>query len=279
VKVAVEGRGGVPARLPHAAKETVAGIKTQPTNTPDNLLHNARDHANDSNSRPSLHDSARDLPRNSEPVAQANAEAKPENKTVTPSVPQPASTSDLIRDQVAKLATVRPLPYTFAGMASLQPSGGGSTRAQRQPQSALSGNPGSGVNPGANGFNTAQDYFRQGMSAYVGRDYETAANLLAQAVVLEPDFPEANLYLGICKLLRGSPSEAASALQKAAKEKKPPLSQAAHFFLAKAYLQLGKPADAENEFRMAAALPGRLAGESNELIQRLQDIRSESGRK
>jgi len=215
------------------------------------------------------------MQHNSEPLAQSTAEAKPENATVTPSV----SSSDSIPDQIAKLATVRPFPYTFAGVASSQPSGGGSTRAQRQPQSALSGNPGSGVKPGTNGFNTAQDYFREGMSAYVGRDYETAASLLTQAVMLEPDFSEANLYLGICKLLRGSPSEAASALQNAAQEKKPQLAQAAHFFLAKAYLQLGKPADAENEFRLAAALPGRLAGESNQLIHRLDDIGGESGRK
>jgi tetratricopeptide (TPR) repeat protein len=207
-------------------------------------------------------------------------EKEPENKTVGPSVPHPAASSDSISAQIAKLVTVRPFPYTFARLGSSQPSSGGSARAQHQSDSRLSGDSTTGVTPGVNGFSTAQDYFRQGMSAYVSRNYETAVNLLTQAVLLQPNFSEANLYLGICKLLQGSPSEAASALQIAVKiEKKAALSQAAHYFLGKAYLQLGKPADAESEFRVAAALPGRLAGESNQLMQRLDDIRGESARK
>jgi Flp pilus assembly protein TadD len=63
-------------------------------------------------------------------------------------------------------------------------------------------------------------------------------------------------------------------LQSASDKKKPSIAQAAHFYLGKAHLQLGQVADAENEFRTAAAISGRLTSESNAVLQRLEAIRS-----
>jgi lipopolysaccharide biosynthesis regulator YciM len=110
------------------------------------------------------------------------------------------------------------------------------------------------------------------MTAYVEHRYESATDLLGQAVRMDPQFGEANLYLGICSLLQGNATDAVSPLQSASREKKPTTTQAAHFYLAKAFLKLGRLTDAEAELRAAAAIPGRLTGEANALVQRLQAI-------
>ena len=39
--------------------------------------------------------------------------------------------SETVADKIAQLAAVRPLPYSFSGLAASQPSGGGSTRGSR----------------------------------------------------------------------------------------------------------------------------------------------------
>ena len=95
---------------------------------------------------------------------------------------------------------------------------------------------------------------------------------MGQAVRLNPDSSEASLYFGICKLLLGKPEDAVLPLQSAAREKKPNISQASHFYLAKAYLKLGKRTEAEDELRASANIPGRLTAESDALILRLKSI-------
>lgn len=176
-----------------------------------------------------------------------------------------------VANEIAQLAAVRPLPYSFAGLAASAPTGGGSTRGSHSSTSAVSGTA-SNPQAGTGGFSTAQDYFRDGMTAYVDRRYEAAADLLGQAVRLDPQFGEASLYLGICALLQGKTSDAVSPLQSASHQKKPAIAQAAHFYLAKAYLKLSQLADADGELHAAAALPGRLTGEANALIQRLEAL-------
>ena len=111
------------------------------------------------------------------------------------------------------------------------------------------------------------------MTAYVERRYDAAADLLSEAVRLDPEFTDANLYLGICRLLQGKAADAVAPLRSASQGKKPAAVQAAHFYLGKTYLQLGKLAEAETEFQAAAAIPGRLRGEAAAIIPRLQAIR------
>jgi len=184
----------------------------------------------------------------------------------------PISPTPSLSEDVAHLAVVRPLPYSFAGVAASQPSGGGSARVNHVPAAAVSGSDSANPKPGTSGFRTAQDYFTGGMSQYVDRNYEGAADLLGEAVRLNPDSSEASLYFGICKLLLGKPEDAVLPLQSAAREKKPNISQASHFYLAKAYLKLGKRTEAEDELRASANIPGRLTAESNALILRLKSI-------
>ena len=176
-------------------------------------------------------------------------------------------------DAITQLATVRPLPYTFSGMAGSQPSKGDSTRVSRTPTSTVAGNAGTNPQPGTGGFTTPEGSFQDAMTAYVERRYDAAADLLSEAVRLDPEFTEANLYLGICRLLQGKAADAIPPLQSASQGKKPAAVQAAHFYLGKTYLQLGKLAEAETEFQAAAAIPGRLRGEAAAIIPRLQAIR------
>ena len=200
------------------------------------------------------------------PASEATA---PKTSTETPA--NAASPGTPETDELAKLAVVRALPYSFAGVAASQPSGGGSTRGLQVPSAGLSANS-PNAKPGTSGFHTAQDYFTAGMSAYVDRNYETAADLLGEALQLDPNLPEANLYFGVCKLLLAKPQDAVLPLQSASWDNKPAVSQAGHFYLAKSYLKLGRRADAEDELRASAAISGRLSAESNALIKRLRSI-------
>ena len=193
----------------------------------------------------------------------------PKTSTEIPANSASPATSET--GELAKLAVVRALPYSFAGVAASQPSGGGSTKGLHFPSAGLSGHS-ANAKPGTSGFHTAQDYFTAGMSAYVDRNYEAAAGLLGEAAQLDPNLSEANLYFGICQLLLGKPQDAMSPLQSASRDNKPAVSQAGHFYLAKSYLKLGKRAEAEDELRASAAIPGRLSAESNALIERLRSI-------
>jgi hypothetical protein len=188
----------------------------------------------------------------------------------------PVAPSSQVGSEVSQLAAVRALPYTFSGVSSSQPSSGGSVRLKHEPASGISGNPATSPRPGTTGFETAQDLFQDAMTEYVDGRYDSATTLLGQAVELDPQFAEGNLYLGICDLLQGNAGGAVVPLQSAVRGKKPGVAQAAHFYLAKAYLQQYKLAEAETELRAAAAIPGRLAAEANAMIPRLQAVRRAS---
>ena len=181
-------------------------------------------------------------------------------------------TADQAASELSELAAVRPFPYTFAGVAGTQPSSGGSVSAKLRLGSPVAGAKGANSKAGASGFSTSQDYFHDGMLAYVSKDYAGAAPLLEQAVTLDAGMSEASLYLGVCRLLQGNAPDAVSALQPVTRTKKPNLAQPAHFYLAKAYLQMGKLKEADTELHAASLLPGRLAGESNALMQRVENI-------
>ena len=60
---------------------------------------------------------------------------------------------------LTQLATVRPLPYTFSGMAGSQPSKGGSTKGSRTPTSTVAGNAGTNPQPGDGRLHYAGRFF------------------------------------------------------------------------------------------------------------------------
>jgi hypothetical protein len=208
-------------------------------------------------------------------VASSVGNAPPSGEIANPAtdVVTKAGSANEPSNTIAQLAAVRPLPYTFSGVAGSQPSKGGTTRVGHTPTSTVSGNAGTNPRSGTSGFSTPQDFFQDAMTAYVERRYNASADLLVEAVRLDPQFAEANLYLGICRLLQGKAGDAVPPLQSASLGKKPAVVQAAHFYAGKAYLQLGKLAQAETEFHAAAAISGRLTGDASSIIPRLQAIR------
>ena len=90
---------------------------------------------------------------------------------------------------------------------------------------------------------------------------------------MEPKALDANFYLGVSKILEGHPSEAAAPLKTVLAAPAGVFTQYAHFYLAKAYLQMGNLAEGENEMQAAAALPGRLTTEARSLLTRIQALR------
>ena len=162
--------------------------------------------------------------------------------------------------ELFRLGTVEPPPYTFAGFtgAAKAPKSDGKTAAT----SGSSGEP-----------NTGRALFRKGMVAYVDRRYNAAADLLENALRIEPKAADVNLYLGICRLIQGRPADAVPLLKVVSAAPDSVLTQSAHFYLGKAYVQTGNLSDAQAEWQQAAATPGRLAAEARSLLLRLRAAR------
>jgi lipoprotein NlpI len=83
-------------------------------------------------------------------------------------------------------------------------------------------------------------------------------------------------YLGVCRLLEGHPADSVAPLKAVVAGPSGVLTQSGHYYLAKAYLQMGKLEDAESEMRAAAALPGRLTAEARALVERIKKVRQQN---
>jgi cytochrome c-type biogenesis protein CcmH/NrfG len=81
-----------------------------------------------------------------------------------------------------------------------------------------------------------------------------AVELLQQVIQLNPEHFRANLLLGRILFLQGNPLGALTNLERASQVQ--PDSREAHLFLADAYTQLGRIADAQNERAAAQKLGG-----------------------
>jgi tetratricopeptide repeat protein len=163
--------------------------------------------------------------------------------------------------ELARIGMVEAPPYTFSGMVLhlIPPKDdkrGGFTKDK--------GSPGAG-----------RVLFQKGMKEYVDGHYSEAAGYLEQAVKLEPAAADINFYLGICKLLQGHPDESISPLKNAGAAGQSIYLQPSHYYLAKAYVQGNKLADAEEELRKAIAVPGRLTSDAKGLLARLQILRQQ----
>jgi len=114
--------------------------------------------------------------------------------------------------------------------------------------------------------------FRKAMMAYVKKHYDDATSLLENSLNTEPDAPDVNFYYGICKLLQSHPADSLAPLQKAIDKPNSTLTQAAHFYLAKAYLQTGNLAKAETELNAAAEITGFMKEEAAADLARLHAV-------
>lgn len=173
-----------------------------------------------------------------------------------------------VAKELFRLGVVQAPPYTFSGFV-------GSSKV-KSPKRTRDSGLGAAVSNGGAGPNAdlGRAHFQNAMDAYVEKRYATAAGLLEEAIRLEPNAPDSNFFLGICRLLLAKPEDAIEPLQTALAGERSPYTQAAHFYLAKAYVQTGDLSQAESESRAASAVPGRLTIEANSMLTRLQAVRA-----
>ncbi|PYX93397.1 MAG: hypothetical protein DMG67_04300 [Acidobacteria bacterium] len=166
--------------------------------------------------------------------------------------------------ELYSLATVQPPSYAFSGLAvdAKLPDAGAKP---------------SGLSQGFTATSTGRALFQIGMVAYVEKRYAAAADSLQTVLEGEPRAADANFYLGICRLMQGRPNESIAPLKTVLVAPIGTLTQSAHFYLAKAYLQISNLAQAEEEMQAAAAMPGRLTAEARSLAARIQALRKSKG--
>jgi TolA-binding protein len=165
--------------------------------------------------------------------------------------------------ELYRLAAVQAPPYTFN-----QPGGSGPGTAQgAKPSSSFSSMTGPG-----------RAFFQQAMLAYVEGHYQDAAQLLEKTVQSQPRAAPANFYLGVCRLLQGHPSASVAPLKEVLAAPASSFTQSAHFYLAKAYLQMSQLEDAEREMQAAANLSGNLTAEAQSLSARIHALRDHANR-
>jgi len=114
----------------------------------------------------------------------------------------------------------------------------------------------------------------------IAQHYDVAARLLADAARADPQAWDTQFFLGICLLILGHPKDAVGPLNTAsAHEPSPTAAQSAHFYLAKAYVQLADLPMAETELRKAAAMTGapgmgEIRGKATSMLSQVQALRA-----
>jgi hypothetical protein len=176
------------------------------------------------------------------------------------------SPTQMSEDQAVELyslAAVQPPAFSFAGLAknSKAPSGANSSASQGFAVSS----------------STGHVLFQNAMLAYVEKRYGDAADSLETVLEGEPKAADANFYLGICKIMQGRPRDSIGPFKAVLAAPPGTLTQAGHFYLAKAYLQLNNLMQAEEEMQAAAAMPGRLTADARSLAARIQALRQSTG--
>ena len=101
----------------------------------------------------------------------------------------------------------------------------------------------------------------------------TPAGMFENVLGAHPSDNTARFYLGVCRLLNGRPADAVDALLTALQAPVSALTQSEHYYLGKAYVQMGKLAEGQREMDAAAALPGRLKTTAESLAQRIEVFR------
>lgn len=163
--------------------------------------------------------------------------------------------------ELFQIGAVEAPPFAFSGFGehALDPKGG-------RTKSLSKGEPAP---------DTGRALFRQGMNAYLDGRYQDAIGFLQSAALKDNKSDDINFYLGVSQILAGHPQEAVIPLGKVIVPGKSALLQSAHYYLGKAYVQQLKLAEAETEFRAAAALPGRVTADSNSLLARTIALREQ----
>ena len=114
-----------------------------------------------------------------------------------------------------------------------------------------------------------QEAFRTAMKNYSKEDYVKAIPGLRAAVNANPQAASFNFYLGACYLLTGQTDPAVASFRNTIALGNPAYSEAAHFYLAKAYLKKKEVSAAEEELQKTVRLHGGMEAEAQAILLQL----------
>lgn len=101
-------------------------------------------------------------------------------------------------------------------------------------------------------FGSAMGFYQQGEYGEASRRFEAARAAGADSIVT-------TFFMGVSNLMTGNAAAAVNELQRSAGMSRSAYSQESHFYLAKAYLQLGRREAALGELAMAIGIEGPVA--------------------
>ncbi len=195
------------------------------------------------------------------------AGSHPDNQPANPSVPKEKAPSAMMSEAAAlELYRLAQVEAPATNLSVVSPG--------TQSPSNQNPNP-SGLTPSTATTGSARALFQKGMLAYIDKNYAEATGLLKRSAELEPKAADVEFYLGTCYLIAGHTAEAVTPLKTVLDTRPGVLTQPAHFYLAKTYLQLGNLAEAERQMQAASELPGRLTTEARSLLSRIKALRQQ----
>ena len=155
----------------------------------------------------------------------------------SPEVPAPATPPPSAAPPLEELARVEPPPYSAIVLRGAEEEG--------------------------------QQAFRTAMQSYSNKDYAKAIPGLQSVVKASPQNPSFNFYLGACYLLTGQTDPAIASFRKTISLGDPAYSEAAHFYLAKAYLKKKEVSISEQELQKTVRIHGGLEAQAQEILRQL----------
>jgi TolA-binding protein len=164
---------------------------------------------------------------------------QPTEPAPTPT-PAPAQTPTSSDDQLTRLAIVTPPPYVALTTRS------DATEDERA--------------------------FEQAMAHYAAGRYADAARGLGALAARTPSLAHVQFFLGISELMEGRAAAARRALERVVRSGAAPYADEAHFYLAKAALQLKDVEAARRELRVALDREAGPPGEAAKLLGKLKSI-------
>jgi TolA-binding protein len=118
----------------------------------------------------------------------------------------------------------------------------------------------------------AAEQFEAAMRLYRGADYAGALVGLRAADEMDPDRPRTRFFLAVCQLLLGQNTNAAASFERTIALGESPYLEEAHFYLAKAWLRLGRLPAARRELQRTIARQGGLEQEARQLVTQIDTL-------
>lgn len=118
----------------------------------------------------------------------------------------------------------------------------------------------------------ADSLFAHGMSLYVEGRHAEARDALSRAMAQGSDSVPASFFIGAIDVLHGDPRSALTSLRVVLRRGDTPYAAEAHYYAAKAFLQLGRPDSAAAHLRAAAGGPLGVGAMARALADSVSEI-------